>query len=255
MNSFWKIATGLETIPQGTIIEIYGLDGTGKTTLMLYLVKQWDGNYIIMDTERGIPDNYLTANHIPKTKIKQPKDLKDVFSQIKTLEKTLIGWDTLAATPSSLEEKDDSFGAQARELSQLLRQNNILLREKKNTLIIVNQARVPMMPYRELIPACGLVLNYYVDLKLFLKKKSNNEGLLEVEMEVKKSRFGSMGKSYIVFKDIQIDEKATTIRNAIELKILEKKPRNFKFKEKEYSYKELEERITEIENEILNKVK
>jgi len=256
MNKFWKIATGLDRIPASSFIEVFGFDSTGKTSLGLYLCKEAekDGmDYVVLDAERGIPEKFIKAYGIKQDKIVKVSNLKEVFEIARNKSNSIICWDTLGATPSSDELKDTALASQPRELSIQLRISNQSIRDKNNIFLILNQARVPIKPFQEVQPASGIVLNYYLDLKIFVKRKEQDEERLVTELEVRKSRFNHPHtKAYVVFIDGILNEEETILENAVHMKIVETKPRGFRFKNKDYSKKEILKLLPEIEEVMCN---
>lgn len=256
---FWELATTIGEIPSSCIIEIFGFESSGKTSFSLYLYTkaiEQNINCLFLDTELAIRDNYLKLYNIETLPIQYPKHLKEVFEIIGNLKDTMVIWDTLAATPASEELSNVGIAAQSRELSTLLRIYNNKIKTNGIRLLILNQARAPLNHFAEAVAPGGLSLNFYADLKLFFRKKKSEQNLLEVELNTKKNRFGPSGNSsLIIFENGKLSEPATLLRNAVELKILSKKPRGYQYKNLELTEEEAYKLIDEIEEKIREKIK
>ena len=256
---FWELATYIEGIPESSIIEIFGFEATGKTSFCLYIyTKAIEQNIpaVILDTERAIRENYLHLYNLKQVNILKPNTLREVFEIIKEHPKHLILWDTLASTPASDELKEVGIASQSRELSTLLRTHNQFIKDNAIRLVIFNQARTPLTPFAEAVAPGGLSLNFYADLKIFFRRKAKNDNdTTESEMNIKKNRFGKAGgSSLIVFTGGRLDEKLSIIRNAVELKILNKKPRGYSYKNLDLSLDEVLGMINELELKIKERI-
>ena len=251
---FWELATHIPELPENSIVEVYGFESTGKTSLGLYIIKKAKEqklNTLFLDTERALHKNYLELYNLKDLEIQEPSNLKEVFEIISKLKNTVVVWDTLASTPATEEEKNLGLALQAREISQLLRVYNRNIRTNGVILVVINQARLPLLPYQEAIAPGGLSLDFYSDFKILLKRKKLEEQRLEAEMVVKKNKFASpQGSAYIVFTEGVLDEDETIIKNALEIGIVSKKPRGYIYKKEEVTPKDLKSRVKEIKKDL-----
>lgn len=147
-------AIGVGGLPKGKIIEIYGNESSGKTTIALQCVKESissGGSVAYIDAECSIDSKYLTSLGIDPSKllIATPEYGEQAFSIIDALIKTnmvdLIVVDSVAAlvpkvdVESSME--DQSMGTHARMMSKGLKIIQTSLSKSKTTIIFINQVR------------------------------------------------------------------------------------------------------------------
>ncbi len=149
------IALGIEGIPQGRVIEIYGPESSGKTTLALQTIAsaQKDGKVCaFIDAEHAL-DVFYAKNlgvNVDDLLISQPDfgeqalDILEIISRSGAVDLVVV--DSVAAlTPKSEIEGDmgDShMGLQARLMSQALRKLTGILHKMNTTVIFINQIRM-----------------------------------------------------------------------------------------------------------------
>ncbi|MFA5238342.1 MAG: recombinase RecA [Phycisphaerae bacterium] len=147
-------ALGVGGIPKGSIVEIYGSPGVGKTTLALEILieAQKTGEWIgIVDMENSLYLDYADRLGLNREKIMfaQPgsaeEALDDVDVMIKTEKVKMIMIDSVAALVplAELEGKveDQHIGRQARLMSQFLRRISPIVNKTGCTVIFINQTR------------------------------------------------------------------------------------------------------------------
>ncbi len=142
-------------IPKGRIIEIYGPESSGKTTLTLHIAKECQkagGTVAFIDAEHALDTVYAAklGVDIPKTIISQPDcgeqglEIADQLVQSGAVDLLII--DSVAAlTPRAELEGDmgDShMGLQARMMSQGLRKLTGSISKTNTTVIFINQLRM-----------------------------------------------------------------------------------------------------------------
>lgn len=149
------IALGIGGIPQGRIIEIYGPESSGKTTLTLHIAAECQkagGTVAFVDAEHALDTTYA-ANlgvDIPNTLISQPDNGEQALEITDMLVRSgavnLLIVDSVAAlTPRAEIEGDmgDShMGLQARLMSQALRKLTGSISRSNCTVIFINQLRM-----------------------------------------------------------------------------------------------------------------
>ncbi len=149
------LALGIGGIPQGRIIEIYGPESSGKTTLTLHIAAECQkagGTVAFVDAEHALDTNYA-ANlgvDIPNTLISQPDSGEQALEIADMLVRSgavnLLIVDSVAAlTPRAELEGDmgDShMGLQARLMSQALRKLTGSISRSNCTVIFINQLRM-----------------------------------------------------------------------------------------------------------------
>ncbi len=149
-------------MPRGRIIEIYGPESGGKTTLALCISEAFiaaKGIVLYIDVERAMtPDRYTLACRTPDSEkrffVVEVPTVEEVFTAIekflydhkKKEEPLLIVWDSLAQTSSLSEvEKnltEQDFSRRAIVISKALRSKIVpMLANQKASLIVINQMR------------------------------------------------------------------------------------------------------------------
>jgi recombination protein RecA len=149
------LALGVGGIPQGRIIEIYGPESSGKTTLTLHIASECQktgGTVAFIDAEHALDTVYAAklGVDIPNTLISQPDSGEQALEIADMLVRSgavnLLIVDSVAAlTPKAELEGDmgDShMGLQARLMSQALRKLTGSIARSNCTVIFINQLRM-----------------------------------------------------------------------------------------------------------------
>jgi recombination protein RecA len=149
------LALGIGGIPQGRIIEIYGPESSGKTTLTLHIASECQkqgGTVAFIDAEHALDTVYASnlGVDIPNTLISQPDSGEQALEIADMLVRSgavnLLIVDSVAAlTPrAELEGEmgDSHMGLQARLMSQALRKLTGSISRSNCTVIFINQLRM-----------------------------------------------------------------------------------------------------------------
>ncbi len=149
------LALGIGGIPKGRIVEVYGPESSGKTTLALHIAAECQkagGTVAFVDAEHALDTTYAAklGVDIPNTLISQPDsgeqalEITDMLVRSGAVDLLII--DSVAAlTPRAELEGDmgDShMGLQARLMSQALRKLTGSISRSKTTVIFINQLRM-----------------------------------------------------------------------------------------------------------------
>ena len=180
------IALGIGGIPKGRIVEIYGPESSGKTTVALHCVAEVQkagGTAAYVDAEHAIDPTYA-ANlgvKIEDLYISQPDDGEQALDIVETLVKSgavdIIVVDSVAAlTPRAEIEGDmgdNHVGLQARLMSQALRKLTAVSAKSKCTIIFINQLRekVGVMYGNPETTTDGKALKFYASVRIDIRKK------------------------------------------------------------------------------------
>jgi recombination protein RecA len=179
------IAIGIGGIPRGRIIEIYGPESSGKTTLALCMVAQTQklgGIAAYIDAEHAMDPEYAKkiGVDIDNLLISQPdsgeQGLEIADKLIRSGAVDIIVVDSVAALVPKAEiegEMGDSFvGLQARLMSQALRKLTSNISKSKTSIIFINQLRQKigiMWGSPETTPG-GLALKFYSSVRLDIRR-------------------------------------------------------------------------------------
>ncbi len=149
------IALGVGGIPKGRVIEIYGPESSGKTTLTLHMIAEAQkagGLAAFIDAEHALDPEYAKriGVNLDDLLISQPDNGEQALDIAETLVRSnsldLIVIDSVAAlTPRAEiegEMGDSHMGLQARLMSQALRKLTGIISKTQTTVIFINQIRM-----------------------------------------------------------------------------------------------------------------
>lgn len=178
------IALGVNGLPKGRIIEIYGAESSGKTTLALHCVAEAQkagGTAAYIDLENAL-DPVYAANigvDIANLYISQPDTGEDALEIVDTLVSSgaidMIVIDSVAALVPRAEIEggigDTHVGTQARLMSQALRKLAGTINKTKCVAIFINQLREKIGSYGnpETTPG-GRALKFYASVRIDVRK-------------------------------------------------------------------------------------
>jgi len=179
------MALGVGGIPRGRIIEIFGPESSGKTTLSLHIVaeaQKLGGVCAYIDAEHAMDPEYTRklGVNIDNLLISQPdtgeQALEIVESLVRTGKIDVVVVDSVAAlTPKDEIEGDMGayhVGKQARLMSQALRKLTAIVSRSKTVVIFINQIRMQigvMFGNPETTPG-GKALKFYTSVRLDIRK-------------------------------------------------------------------------------------
>lgn len=179
------IAIGVGGIPRGRVVEIFGPESSGKTTLTLHMVanaQKQGGVAAFIDAEHAMDPVYAKrlGVDIDNLLISQPDSGEQALEITETLVRSgavdIIVIDSVAAlvprTEIEGEMGDQQMGMQARLMSQALRKLTGTLSKSKTCLVFINQLRHKigvMFGNPETTPG-GLALKFYATLRLDIRR-------------------------------------------------------------------------------------
>jgi len=179
------IALGIGGIPRGRVIEIYGPESSGKTTLSLQMVanaQKQGGIAAFIDAEHALDPQYAKRLGVDTDNllISQPDSGEQALEITETLVRSgavdIIVVDSVAALVPRSEIEGDmgdaSMGMQARLMSQALRKLTSTISKSKTSLIFINQLRQKigvMFGNPETTPG-GLALKFYSSVRLDIRR-------------------------------------------------------------------------------------
>ena len=179
------IALGIGGLPRGRIVEIYGPESSGKTTISLHVIAQAQkngGTVAFIDAEHALDPIYAKrlGIDISRLYISQPDNGEQALEITEELVRSgamdVIVIDSVAALTPKVEidgEMGDSHvGAQARLMSQALRKLTGVCSKTKTCIIFINQLRekVGVMFGNPEVTSGGKALKFYASVRLDVRK-------------------------------------------------------------------------------------
>ncbi|TXH06174.1 MAG: recombinase RecA [Nevskiaceae bacterium] len=180
-------ALGIGGVPRGRVIEIYGPESSGKTTLTLHIVAQaqkMGGVAAFIDAEHALDTSYAEklGVNVGDLVISQPDtgeqalEIVDMLVRSNSLDVIVV--DSVAALVPKSEIEGEmgeaSVGVQARLMSQALRKLTGSINRSKTTVIFINQLRMKigvMMPGQSPETTTGgNALKFYASMRLDIRR-------------------------------------------------------------------------------------
>ena len=193
------IALGIGGIPKGRIIEIYGPESSGKTTLALHAIaeaQKQGGEAAFIDAEHALDPVYAKklGVDIDNLTVSQPDTGEQALEIAEALVRSgaidLIVVDSVAALVPKAEIDgdmgDSHMGLQARLMSQGLRKLAGAINKSNSTIIFINQLRekIGVMFGNPETTTGGRALKFYASVRMDIRKIEN----IKVDGEVTGSR-------------------------------------------------------------------
>ncbi len=178
-------ALGIGGMPRGRIVEIYGPESSGKTTVSLHIVaeaQKLGGTAAFIDAEHAL-DPVYAANlgvNLEELYVSQPDTGEQALDICETLVRSgafdIVVIDSVAALTPKAEiegEMGDSFmGLQARLMSQALRKLTAITNKSKTCVVFINQLRekIGVMFGNPETTTGGKALKFYASVRLDVRK-------------------------------------------------------------------------------------
>ncbi len=179
------VALGVGGIPRGRIIEIFGPESSGKTTLALHITREAQrlgGRAAFIDAEHALDPDYAKriGVRVDELLISQPDTGEQALEIVEQLVKSgaidLIVIDSVAAlTPRAEIEGEmgqQSIGLQARLMSHALRKLTAISAKSKTVVVFINQIRMQigvMFGNPETTPG-GKALKFYASVRIEVRR-------------------------------------------------------------------------------------
>ena len=179
------IALGVGGLPRGRVVEVYGPEASGKTSLVLHVLAEAQkkgGTVAFIDAEHALDPTWaeIIGVDLDGLLISQPDTGEQALEIVETLVRSgaidVIAIDSVAAlVPRSEiegEMGDAQVGVQARLMSQALRKLTAAISKSKTVVIFTNQIRHKIGVFfgnPETTPG-GLALKFYSSIRLDIRK-------------------------------------------------------------------------------------
>ncbi|RKY36638.1 MAG: recombinase RecA [Candidatus Omnitrophota bacterium] len=178
-------ALGVGGLPRGRVIEVFGPEASGKTTLTLSIIAQTqkdEGVAAFIDAEHAFDPTYakIIGVNLEDLLISQPDTGEQALEIVETLVRSnavdLIVIDSVAALAPRAEIEGEmgeaQIGLQARLMSQALRKLTAAISKSKTCVVFINQIREKigvMFGSPEITPG-GRALKFYASVRIDLRK-------------------------------------------------------------------------------------
>ena len=178
-------AIGIGGVPRGRVIEIYGPESSGKTTICLHIIAEAQrkgGIAAFIDTEHALDITYAKklGVDVNNLMLSQPEYGEQALEIVETLVRSgaldVVVIDSVAAlTPRAEiegEMGDPTMGVQARLMSQALRKLTSAISKSKTTVMFTNQLRqkIGVMFGNPETTTGGNALKFYASLRLDVRR-------------------------------------------------------------------------------------
>jgi recombination protein RecA len=210
-------------IPKKRVVEIYGQESSGKTSLSLVLIREAQKKGFLcsfIDAESSFDPFWAKAIGVDTSSllVVSPDSFEDALKKLEFLLKQgsdFIVFDSIPALPTVTESQneigDANIAIKARILSSTLARINPLIRDNEAIVVFINQIREKVGVYGnpETTPG-GRALKFFSSLRLNLRKrtiKDSDEYVgEEVVVKVEKNKLAPPGKEarYILYYDGRI---------------------------------------------------
>ena len=179
------IATGIGGIPRGRIIEVFGPESSGKTTLSLHMIaeaQKTGGKAAFIDAEHALDPEYARnlGVNIDKLVVSQPDTGEQALEICEMLVRSealdIVVIDSVAALVPKAEIQgemgDSHIGLQARLMSQALRKLAGAIHKSNTSVVFINQLRekVGVMFGNPEVTSGGRALKFYASMRLDVRR-------------------------------------------------------------------------------------
>lgn len=239
------LALGIRGFPIGRIVEIYGPEASGKTTLTLHAIaeaQKQGKNVAFIDAEHALDPHYATTIgvNMDELVLSQPDNGEQALEITDYLVKSgmisLVVIDSVSAlTPKAEiegEMGDSHMGLQARMMSQALRKLTGVCEKNKCTVIFINQIRhkIGVMFGNPETTSGGNALKFYATVRLDIRGSSWIKEADEVvgqltKVKVIKNKLAAPHKKaeFNIMYGKGIDYMGEVLNLAVDLEIIEKR--------------------------------
>jgi recombination protein RecA len=247
------LALGVGGIPKGRIVEIYGPEASGKTTVCLSIIAEMQksgGIAAFIDAEHALDPRWANTLGVKLEDllVSQPDTGEQALEIVETLVRSggvdLIVVDSVAAlTPKAEiegEMGDSVMGMQARLMSQALRKLTAVVNKSKCTILFTNQLRLKigvMFGNPETTPG-GLAMKFYASIRMDVRKietmkKDNVVVGSRVRVKIVKNKVSPpFREAEFTINALGVDKLEALIDTAINLGILTKSGAFIKYADK-----------------------
>jgi recombination protein RecA len=247
------LALGVGGVPRGRVVEIYGPESSGKTTLTLHIIanaQKMGGQAAFIDVEHAMDPGYAKklGVNLDELLVSQPDSGEEALTICEMLVRSnaldVIVVDSVAALVPKAELEGEmgmaTMGMQARLMSQAMRKLTAILSKAKTTCIFTNQIREKvgvMFGNPETTPG-GKALKFYASVRIDIRRKdtikdaAGNSIGNNVKVKIVKNKVAPpfTEAEFEIFFNQGINREGTILDAGLESGVLDKKGAWLQFK-------------------------
>ncbi|MDQ0289588.1 recombinase RecA [Oligosphaera ethanolica] len=277
------IAMGVGGFPRGRVLEIFGPESSGKTTVCLHVVanaQRAGGVCAYIDTEHALDPRYakIIGVNTDDLLISQPDCGEDALNITDTLVRSnaidVLVIDSVAALVPRAEIEgqmgDSHVGLQARLMSQALRKLTAIISKSRTCVVFTNQIRekIGVMFGSPETTTGGRALKFYASIRLDIRRIATikaPDGQAQgsrVKVKVVKNKLAAPFREceFDIMYDEGISRAGSILDVALDMKLLEKRGSWFSFEDvqvgqgREQTKKAIEQDL-ELQNRLITKIR
>lgn len=279
------LALGVGGVPRGRVIEIFGPESSGKTSLALHILaeaQKQGGAVAFVDAEHALDPDYAKklGVNVEELLISQPDSGEQALQIVETLVSSgiidVIVIDSVAALTPRVEIEGEmgefQIGLQARMMSQACRKLAGIISKTKTAVIFLNQTRMKIGAYgNPEITSGGLALKFYSSVRINLTRRAqikSGDSIIgnRVFAKIVKNKVAAPFKvaEFDIYYDEGISQAADIIRTGMKYEIVKQSGSWYQFDEQKLGQgmegakqflKENPKLMNEIKKQIINRVK
>lgn len=238
------MALGVAGVPRGRVVEIYGPESSGKTTLAMHIcaeAQKQGGVAAFVDAEHALDPDYAKkiGVNVDDLLISQPDSGEQALQIVETLVKSgevdVIVVDSVAALVPQAEIAGEmgefQIGLQARLMSQALRKLSGIISKTKTVVVFLNQTRMKigiLFGNPETTPG-GMALKFYASVRIDLRRAAQikkGEDIVgnRVKAKIVKNKVAAPFKTteFDIYYNEGISKLADLINTGLKLEIIKK---------------------------------
>jgi recombination protein RecA len=247
------IALGIGGIPRGRVVEIYGPESSGKTTLTLHIIantQKAGGVAAFIDAEHALDPEYARriGVNINDLLISQPDNGEQALDIVETLVNSggvnIIVVDSVAALVPKAEIEgemgDSHMGRQARLMSQALRKLTAIIARSNCTVIFINQIRmkIGVMFGNPETTTGGNALKFYASVRIEVRRSAQIKKGEEIvgnrtKVKIVKNKVAPPFRTaeFDIMYNEGISASGDTLDTGVKYEVIEKKGNSYNFGE------------------------
>ncbi len=272
------IALGVGGVPRGRIIEIYGPEASGKTTLAQHIVAEVQkigGIAAFVDAEHALDPDYAKkiGVKVDELLISQPDTGEQALEIVETLVRSnavdVVVVDSVAALVPKAEIEgdmgDSHMGLQARLMSQALRKLTGVVSKSKTTIIFINQTRmkIGIVFGNPETTTGGMALKFYSSMRIEVRRSAQikqGDKIIgnRVKVKVVKNKVAAPFRTteFDIMYNEGISLSGDTLDTAVVYKVVDKKGNSYMYGEEKLGVgRETAKRFLKDDPKLMDKIR